>query len=66
MDGKVVVKSDRFHMLADVERTEELASGAYHTPLAKRIDIVIVGVMHTVILEVSHTLLVVVTVFPVR
>ena len=66
MDGEVAVIFDRLHMLADVERTEELASRSYHTPLAKRIDIVVVWIVQTVILEVCNTLLVIVAIFPVR
>ena len=53
-------------VLSYIERTEELVSGLNYTPLSQRIHVVVVRVMNTVMLEVHHTLLIVVSVRSIR
>ena len=59
MNGKLLVELDLIHVLALAEASEELRACTQDAPLAKCIDVVIVGVVKPVLFEVCNTLLVV-------
>ena len=49
-----------------VERWEELCTGAYVSPFAERIDLVIVGVMDAVMLKCGYCLVVIIAIRSIR
>ena len=65
MYGQIAVDRELTADSPTVERGEELGTGADVAPLAQGIDLVIVGVVHPVSLEVGDSLVIVVAVLPI-
>ena len=66
MNGQFGIICNLGGMLATIERTEELGTGADYAPFAQGVHVVIVGIMFAVILKRGDTLLIIVAVCPIR